>query len=107
MKGSKILVYGLAYKADTGDARETPSVPICELLVGLGAHVSVVDPHVVDRQFPAGVARAEGTADELAAADLVLYLVDHSAFDVDHITANARRILDCRHRLDGANVEHL
>lgn len=107
VKGSKILVYGLAYKADTGDARETPSVPICELLVGLGAHVSVVDPHVVDRQFPAGVVRAEGTADELAAADLVLYLVDHSAFDVDHITANARRILDCRHRLDGANVEHL
>ena len=37
VKGSNILVYGLSYKANTGDARETPSVPICELLVGLGA----------------------------------------------------------------------
>jgi nucleotide sugar dehydrogenase len=54
VKGSNILVFGLAYKANTGDARETPSVPICELLVGLGARVSVVDPYVADRQFPTG-----------------------------------------------------
>ena len=44
VKGAEILLFGLSYKANTGDARETPSVPICELLLGLGARVNVVDP---------------------------------------------------------------
>ncbi|MEZ5321570.1 MAG: nucleotide sugar dehydrogenase [Microthrixaceae bacterium] len=107
VKGSSIVVMGLAYKGNTGDARETPSVPICELLVGLGAVVSVVDPHVDDRQFPAGTRRIHGEAAELAAADLVLFVVDHDAFDTETITKNATRILDCRHVLSGPNVEHL
>ena len=107
VKGSRVLVYGLSYKANTGDARETPSVPICELLVGLGAQVMVVDPHVADRQFPTGVTRSEGSADDLAASDLVLFLVDHDEFDTTAIVAAGRPVLDCRHRLVGPNVEHL
>jgi len=107
VKGSNVLVYGLSYKANTGDARETPSAPICELLVGLGAKVQVVDPHVDDRQFPAGVTRSVGLATDLEGADLVLYLVDHSDFDHDLILASASRILDCRHALRGDNVEYL
>ena len=107
VKGSRILVFGLSYKANTGDARETPSVPICELLVGLGADVHVVDPHVDDRQFPAGVVRAEGTDDDLAAADLVLFLVDHNEFDGARIVERAGHVLDCRHALTGDNVDHL
>ena len=77
VNGSSILVYGLSYKANTGDARETPSVPICELLLGLGAAVHVVDPHVEDRQFPAGVARALGSDADLGAADLARFAQDH------------------------------
>ena len=107
VKGSSILVYGLAYKANTGDARETPSVPICELLVGLGADVAVVDPHVADHQFPSGVHRSEGDAAALADADLVLFLVDHSEFDPDAIVGAGQPVLDCRHRLSGDNVDHL
>ena len=107
VKGSNVLVYGLSYKANTGDARETPSVPICELLVGLGAVVSVVDPHVDDRQFPAGVSRADGGAADLAATDLVLFLVDHDEFDGDTIVGAGKPILDCRHHLRGPLVEHL
>ncbi len=107
VRGSSILVYGLSYKANTGDARETPSVPICDLLIGMGASVSVVDPHVDDRQFPSGVRRVTGCDNDLAAADLVLYLVEHSEFDGDRIVAAGRPILDCRHRLSGDNVEHL
>ncbi len=107
VKGSRILVYGLAYKANTGDARETPSVPICELLVGLGASVDVVDPHVADRQFPAGVTRSDGGADALAAADLLLFLVDHAEFDGEVIVGAGRPVLDCRHQLRGELVEHL
>ena len=107
VKGSRILVFGLSYKANTGDARETPSVPICELLVGLGARVDVVDPHVDDRQFPSGVTRSDGGADALAAADLVLFLVDHAEFDGAAIVGAGRPILDCRHQLRGELVEHL
>lgn len=107
VKGSTILIYGLAYKANTGDARETPSKPICELLVGLGANVNVVDPHVDDRQFPVGVTRVGGSAEELRAADLVLFLVDHAEFDQQAIVDSASSVLDCRHALHGANVEHL
>lgn len=107
VKGSKVLVYGLAYKANTGDARETPSVPICELLVNLGANVSVIDPHVDDRQFPAGVTRVTDTDDELGAADIVLFLVDHAEFDRERIARLADVVLDCRHALDGPGVEYL
>ncbi|MFN8050215.1 MAG: nucleotide sugar dehydrogenase [Acidimicrobiales bacterium] len=107
VKGSNVLVFGLSYKANTGDARETPSVPICELLVGLGADVHVVDPYVDDRQFPAGVTRSSGDAAALAAADLVLFLVDHAEFDREAVVAGASHVLDCRHSLVGANVEYL
>lgn len=107
VRGSSVLVYGLAYKANTGDARETPSVPVCEQLLELGAKVSVADPHVADRQFPAGVVRVDGGADDLAAADLVVFLVDHAEFDLDAIAGAGRPVLDCRHALKGDNVQHL
>ena len=45
VKGSNVLVYGLAYKPNTGDARETPSVPVCELLVDLGAKKTASGGH--------------------------------------------------------------
>ena len=107
VKGSRILVFGLSYKANTGDARETPSVPICELLVGLGARVDVVDPHVDDRQFPTGVTRSDGGAHSLESTDLVLFLVDHDEFDGEAIVNAGRPVLDCRHRLHGHLVEYL
>ena len=107
VKGSRILVFGLSYKANTGDARETPSVPICELLVGLGARVDVVDPHVDDRQFPTGVTRSDGGAHSLESTDLVLLLVDHDEFDGEAIVNAGRPVLDCRHRLHGHLVEYL
>ena len=107
VRGSRVLIYGLSYKANTGDARETPSVPVCEQLIELGASVSVADPHVGDRQFPDGVQRVDGTAADLNDADLVVFLVDHAEFDLDAISASGRPVLDCRHALKGDNVRHL
>ena len=48
VKGARILLLGLAYKKNTGDARESPAVRIAQLLVGMGAHVRAADPHVVE-----------------------------------------------------------
>jgi UDP-N-acetyl-D-glucosamine dehydrogenase len=107
VNGSSVLVYGLAYKANTSDARETPSRPIVEKLQALGASVSIVDPHVPDSQLPDGANRASGSATDLSAADLVLYLVDHADFDRDAIVDAAVPVLDCRRSLRGPNVEHL
>ena len=107
VKGSTILIYGMAYKANTGDARETPSRPIVEQLLELGAEVLEADPHVDDNQMPAGAKRADGTARDAATADLVAYLVDHDAFDTEGIESGETPVLDCRKALKGPRVEYL
>jgi nucleotide sugar dehydrogenase len=107
VNGSRVLVYGLAYKANTSDARETPSRPVVEQLHALGAEVLLVDPHVPAHQFPTEAKQVDGGTSDLTAADLVLYLVDHSDFDRDAITAAEVPVLDCRRALRGPTVEHL
>lgn len=54
-----------------------------------------------------GVALVDLSAEEVAAADAVILLVDHDAIDYGVVTANATYVLDCRRRVDGATVEHL
>jgi nucleotide sugar dehydrogenase len=107
VRGRRILLLGLAYKKDTGDARESPSEPIARRLVELGADVVAVDPHVVDAHVPAGVSRVELSADELGRADLVVVLVDHTGFDLELVASASRHILDTRRCVSGPNVELL
>ncbi len=106
LHGRRVLLLGFAYKRNTGDARETPAASIARQLVGLGAQVCVADPHVDEAQLPSDVERVDADADELARADAVVLLADHDAFDLDAV-ARAPFVLDCRHRLDGPNVEQL
>lgn len=112
LNGSRILLLGLAYKANTGDARETPAARIAELLTSMGAEVQAADPHVLDDAHPradnlATVQRVDVTPERLAAADAVVLLADHDAFDYPAITAHATYILDCRRRLVGTHVDSL
>jgi UDP-N-acetyl-D-glucosamine dehydrogenase len=108
VNGARILLLGLAYKKNTGDARESPAVRVAQLLVGMGAQVRAVDPHVVEPTVVDGmVARVELTDAELASSDAVVLLTDHDAFDYDEIVRHARYFFDCRHRMAGANVEAL
>ncbi|WP_329168676.1 nucleotide sugar dehydrogenase [Streptomyces sp. NBC_01267] len=110
--GARILLLGLSYKADTSDARKTPAARIAELLLARGADVSAADPHVAHSVPPASgvldrVRRVTAGAGELSAADAVVLLADHKAFDYDLIAARSSYVLDCRHRLGGANVDVL
>jgi nucleotide sugar dehydrogenase len=97
VRASRILVLGLSYKAGTSDWRESPSLAVVERLLGLGADVRACEPHLppVGRpQLPVPV--VECTADELAAADLVIVLVAHPELPLDDVAEHARLVLDTR-----------
>ncbi len=107
VKGRRILLLGLAYKKNTGDARETPAAAIARQLLALGAEVRGADPHVADDEFAPPVTRVDATAEEIAAADAVVLLVDHDDFDLDALVGHAAYLLDTRHVVSGPGVEHL
>lgn len=102
LKGSRVLLLGLAYKRNTGDARESPARRVIELLLGLGADVYAVDPHVVEAHVDPRVHRVELTETEVAKAEAVVMLTDHDSFDPNVVTSNARYVLDCRRSLPTA-----
>jgi UDP-N-acetyl-D-glucosamine dehydrogenase len=107
-KGSRVLLLGLAYKPNTGDARESPAVQVAEGLAALEAEISIADPHVRSHPlYGRTAARATPTAEVIARSDAVVLLTDHDAFDYDLVVAHAPYILDTRNRLSGPQVEHL
>ena len=108
MRGSRVLLLGLAYKKNTGDAREAPAARVATLLADLGAEVRGVDPyvietHVLDRRMIS----VDLTKDEVIAADAVVLLTDHDVFDLDLVSSNAQLVLDCRRRINGPNIAYL
>lgn len=105
INGSRILLLGIAYKRNTGDAREAPGTVIARSLAALGADVRIADPHVSGDAV--AYPRVDATAEELAAADAVVLITDHDAFDYDLVAAHARYVLDTRNRLDGPAVDRL
>ncbi len=97
VRGSRVLLLGVAYKRDIEDIRESPALEILRELVARGADVRVVDPHV--GSFRLGDATWEPvplTDAELDGADVVVVTTDHSAFDMDRVVARARLVVDTR-----------
>ena len=105
VNGSRFLLLGVAYKRNTGDAREAPGTIIAKSLTEMGAEVRVVDPHVAGQDLPGPL--VELTAGELQRADAVVLVTDHDAFDFDLVRDHAGYVLDTRNRLDGPTVERL
>jgi UDP-N-acetyl-D-glucosamine dehydrogenase len=99
VSGSKILLLGVAYKADIGDTRETPATKLVELLRTAGAEVSYHDPHVPEF---AGMTCA---ALEPEAYDCVAIVTAHSAIDYGEIVRRAQVVVDFRNATDGHEVE--
>jgi UDP-N-acetyl-D-glucosamine dehydrogenase len=108
VNGSRILLLGLAYKRNTSDSRESPSLIVAERLVALGADVRAVDTHIALGVLPAGVELASLSVEELRAADAVVMLTDHADFDLDLVVAHAPYVLDTRRVVPAADhVEYL
>jgi nucleotide sugar dehydrogenase len=108
VRGQRILLLGLAYKRNTGDARESPADTVATRLVALGAEVVAADPYVIDAHIPAGVTRIDATPDVVASAAAVVLLVDHDEFVSDELVAGAPYVLDTRNCLTPApHIERL
>ncbi|KUL35322.1 nucleotide sugar dehydrogenase [Actinoplanes awajinensis] len=108
VNGSTVLLLGLAYKKNSGDARESPARRVATLLLEMGAEVRAADPHVVeDARVDQRVTRVPLTAEQVAAADAVVVLADHDAFDLDLVVEHASYVLDTRRRLSGTHVESI
>jgi UDP-N-acetyl-D-mannosaminuronic acid dehydrogenase/UDP-N-acetyl-D-glucosamine dehydrogenase len=107
VRGSRLLLLGLAYKKDTGDCRESPAIEVARVLLKLGAQVRAADPYVDDFLLPDGIEPVEPTGGELARADAVVILTDHDCFDYELIQRASTFVFDTRNRCHGPNVEKL
>lgn len=100
IKGSSVLVLGIAYKKNVDDVRESPSVELMKLLRDKGANVDYSDPHVPIfpkmRKYCFDCKSVTITAESIASYDLVLLATDHKAFDYALIQKNAKLIIDTR-----------
>jgi UDP-N-acetyl-D-glucosamine dehydrogenase len=100
VKGSRILLCGVAYKPDVDDIRETPAAEIIERLGELGAEVAYHDPHVPAfprmRRYQIDLQSVELTEAELAAADCVVVVTHHKAIDWPLIARWTRLVVDTR-----------
>ncbi len=109
LKGSKVLVLGMAYKKDIDDLRESPSLTIIELCGSAAPIVSYNDPYFPSvghgRHYDLNMACA--SLDDLPLYDCVMIVTDHSTYDYARIAEEAQLVIDTRNamsRFRGANI---
>jgi UDP-N-acetyl-D-glucosamine dehydrogenase len=109
MKGSNVLLLGVAYKRDIDDVRESPALSIIDRLRAKGANVRYHDPFVSELRFDDAHTEATHdplnsvslTDDELHSADCVIIVTDHSGIDYKRVCSLAPLIVDTRNALNG------
>ncbi len=102
VRDAQVLVLGVAYKRDINDSRESPARDIINLLLERGARVSYCDPHVPSLDIDGRkLESVEATDSTVAAADCVVIVTDHSAFDFKRIADRAGLIVDTRNATRG------
>ncbi len=102
VKGSRILVLGIAYKKNVDDMRESPSVELMEILRSKGAIVEYSDPHVPEfpklREHSFDLSSVELTEVSVSEYDAVLLATDHRKFDYELIAKKSQLLIDTRGR---------
>ena len=109
VKGSTVLLLGVAYKRDVDDVRESPALSIIDRLRAKGANVRYHDPFVKEVRFDDAHIEASGepltstplTDDELQSTDCVIIVTDHSEIDYKRVCSLAPLIVDTRNALNG------
>ncbi|MDP6763459.1 MAG: nucleotide sugar dehydrogenase [Planctomycetota bacterium] len=107
LKDARVLVIGLAYKANVDDSRESPAAEILELLEERGAAASYHDPHIPTfprmRRHRFDLASVELTESVLAASDCIVVVTDHEAVDWSLVGRTAALIVDTRNVMAGVD----
>jgi UDP-N-acetyl-D-glucosamine dehydrogenase len=107
LNGSRILVLGVAYKADVGDTRDSPALDLIHLLRDKGAAVSYHDPHVPRVTLPSSgepgqaITRVDLDLATLRQADCVVITTAHSSYDWSWVLANSQLVVDTRNATQG------
>jgi len=105
LKGSKILLLGLAYKKDIDDVRESPSLELIELLKEKGAKVDYNDPYIPQthkmRDYDLQMKSKSLTEKMISGYDAVLIATDHSDYDYGWIVENSQLVVDTRNATAG------
>jgi UDP-N-acetyl-D-glucosamine dehydrogenase len=97
IRGSKIMVLGVAYKKDVSDCRESPALDVMRLLKDKGAILSYNDPFVPTLRLGSSVLKSiDASPAEVARHDCVIILTDHSSYDFREIVQAARLVVDTR-----------
>ncbi|MGQ4001539.1 nucleotide sugar dehydrogenase [Francisellaceae bacterium CB299] len=113
INGSKILVLGVAYKNDIDDYRESPILPIIEMLENMGAIVEFYDSHVNKYIYKSAckLGLKALVKDTLQSSDLVFVGANHSGVDYDFVQQNAKVVFDSKNAMENVkfrdNVELL
>jgi UDP-N-acetyl-D-glucosamine dehydrogenase len=97
VRGSRVLVLGVAYKAGVGDIRDSPALEIVEALLARGARLDYADPRVPQIQVGGHLLKSVAWSQaDLAGYDLVVLLTAHAEFDPGRLVREARLVLDTR-----------
>jgi UDP-N-acetyl-D-glucosamine dehydrogenase len=108
LRGSRVHLFGIAYKPDVNDARESPAIDVAQLLQKSGAVVSYSDPFVPRLEH--GEIEIEAIPVERALADGIdcaVITTNHKAFDYDAIVSRAPLVVDTRNALKGTSAPHI
>jgi UDP-N-acetyl-D-glucosamine dehydrogenase len=110
LRGSKVLVLGVAYKRDVDDPRESPAFRIMELLASRGAELSYHDPHIPQlpkmRHYQVPDLASQLLSPELLSGqDCVVIVTDHSAVDYAQVARHAKLVVDTRNATAGVSGE--
>jgi UDP-N-acetyl-D-glucosamine dehydrogenase len=106
VKGSKIHIFGVSYKRDIDDVRESPALDIIHLLGKRGAKVSYSDPYVPEIRLEDNTLLTQDSG-ALEAADCVVIVTDHAAFDYKDLVGKAQLIVDTRNALKGVQSQKI
>ncbi|MFC4222723.1 nucleotide sugar dehydrogenase [Lysinibacter cavernae] len=107
LNGANVLLVGLAYKKNTGDIRESPSLRLIELLREYGANLTAVDDRVEDHQWPAGLTKVSLDDATIDSSDVALLITDHDDMPLELLESGLLPVLDTKNRLTGTTVERL
>jgi UDP-N-acetyl-D-glucosamine dehydrogenase len=105
VRGSRIVVFGVSYKAGVGDLRESPALKIMRLLGELGGEVAYHDEHVPD--LPQFGLRSESFDSALDGADAVVIVTAHPGVDLAALVERAPLVVDFRGVTRGMKADHL